>query len=67
MIALRRTAANNKTMRVWCLDDAGAVRRILGKHSGINLGRYFVLFTDGVEITLQEHLLESGPLLARDD
>ncbi|RPD68499.1 hypothetical protein L226DRAFT_576381 [Lentinus tigrinus ALCF2SS1-7] len=27
------------------------MHRILGKHSGVNLGRYFILFTDRAGIT----------------
>ena len=44
-----------KNGEVWRFrDEVAAFHKILGKHSGINLGRYFVVFLDRCGVTSKE-------------
>ncbi len=36
-------------------DEVGVMHKILGHHSGDNLGKYFMLFLDHVGVTSQTH------------
>lgn len=45
--------SDTRDWRIRC--EVAALHEILGKHSGVNLGRYFLLFLDRVGITSKEH------------